>query len=777
MDDDKKGIKMKRQEYEEYIDLLEKAIDKCNVITKEIKDTLDNLFMFKPVSLKWYVLKCRTLNKMRQYEETLVVSRKMICKESYDRDNVELWKEYIDALKMLGKDIEEKQERYILGKLLNDNVYCRYEEELQKKKNEFVEGNLTPETLMTLEEDLFVCCQRLASFLIYLYRIKLYPDTEDNKALSRYVSMENMAYFYECVQKKVPVIIVWNKEESQNMDIISYLLHQLGILVYFIGEPIFIEGDYSLQDSIKVSIDNIQEYEDCIFIPPITKKENGCIDDTNIPYIIDYICKNRTEKDFAITVSCNHIIEDLRVHKAISKRFERLGGYEVYYLESEIGFGWSGNYYTYISNLYKQEVRVEVERQPEYQFSIVVPVRNATETLYHTLRTCIEQEYDGTYEIVLSDNSEEGNEAAYNVYKKLNNEHIMYYRTPRQLNLIKSFEYAFLKTRGKYIIPIGADDALFPWTLAVLEKVWGTEENKNRNVVVWERGMYVWPGFNGGQENELAIPGFHKKCEVQYHEDKSEKYFKAIKENPHLMYILPNMYINSGFRREYMEVLYEKTGRLWDGYSQDIYMGIQNLVLNSEILRIEYPLAMAGMSSTSVGAVCANNSVKNSLINQQAMEKARGGIGMNAKIKAEKEMSLPTTGSDVNDMYICIYHLMTKGIIPSNYIMPEEEKLLFINCYNSIDKISDKYEKNVKLGRYLAGRRTNEFVKWYEENVAVELYGDLLYRSEEIIKKAKEKKIYREGYTPDGGVILDASRYGVTNIYEAVQLFKSFLNF
>ena len=84
---------MKRQEYEEYIDLLEKAIDKCNVITKEIKDTLDNLFMFKPVSLKWYVLKCRALNKMRQYEETLVVSSKMICKENDDRDNeIYSWK-------------------------------------------------------------------------------------------------------------------------------------------------------------------------------------------------------------------------------------------------------------------------------------------------------------------------------------------------------------------------------------------------------------------------------------------------------------------------------------------------------------------------------------------------------------------------------------------------------------------------------------------------------------------------------------------------------------
>ena len=44
---------------------------------------------------------------------------------------------------------------------------------------------------------------------------------------------------------------------------------------------------------------------------------------------------------------------------------------------------------------------------PVCDFSIVIPVRNAVDTLRHTLQTCLAQDYTGSYEIVLSDNSDD----------------------------------------------------------------------------------------------------------------------------------------------------------------------------------------------------------------------------------------------------------------------------------------------------------------------------------------------------------------------------------
>ena len=46
-------------------------------------------------------------------------------------------------------------------------------------------------------------------------------------------------------------------------------------------------------------------------------------------------------------------------------------------------------------------------RPPVCDFSIVIPVRNAVDTLRHTLQTCLAQDYTGSYEIVLSDNSDD----------------------------------------------------------------------------------------------------------------------------------------------------------------------------------------------------------------------------------------------------------------------------------------------------------------------------------------------------------------------------------
>lgn len=64
------------------------------------------------------------------------------------------------------------------------------------------------------------------------------------------------------------------------------------------------------------------------------------------------------------------------------------------------------------------------------------------------------------------------------------------------------------------------------------------------------------------------------------------------------------LYINSGFKRSYMKTLLEKTGRLWDGICQDIYMSIVNILINDHILNIRYPLTIAGMTGRSIGATC-----------------------------------------------------------------------------------------------------------------------------------------------------------------------------
>ena len=102
--------------------------------------------------------------------------------------------------------------------------------------------------------------------------------------------------------------------------------------------------------------------------------------------------------------------------------------------------------------------------------------------------------------------------------------------------------------------------------------------------------------------------------------------------------------------------------------------------------------------------------------------------------------------------------------------------LLYINCYNSISVVGDKYTQYILEGLELSKTISEDFAVWYQQEILVRVEG-ISYINKEILKKSKSVKAYREGYCSGGGVILDATRYGVTNIYEAMKLFEEFLGF
>ena len=147
--------------------------------------------------------------------------------------------------------------------------------------------------------------------------------------------------------------------------------------------------------------------------------------------------------------------------------------------------------------------------------------------------------------------------------QEFKDEHVKYFRTPRELHLPKSFEYAFLQASGDYILSIGSDDALLPWTLEVLDEV--ANRYPEEEVIYWERGFYAWPGFNGGQENQFIIPRRYQKGQYGEQYINTASFLTAALKQPAYMYAMPLLYINSMFRRSYFDTLLAHTGRLWDG--------------------------------------------------------------------------------------------------------------------------------------------------------------------------------------------------------------------
>ena len=766
---------MNIEEYVKEFEHLNRELD-LGIKNTNIEKRIESLYDIKPISMRWHALKCKAMVQNGDIVEAIKKYSKMFNYEYMFEGNIELWNEVIEAYSRNEQEMESSKLQYMLSALTSGEIHFELEQELAFIRQQFMKGNESIEILTELENMYYKTCNYFLAYCVYLHKVRLYPHQIDKTRENMYLKMPNMVYISEYIYDKKTVILIVDGDVKEDYDILSYILHGLGCDIYMICDTVEVEEEFDINKSVQVSIENAQEYEDCVAISAIVKTKNGKHVDDNIAHIIDYICKNLAEDDFAITFTSNTLIEKLRVHEKILGRFERMSMYEATYIENKIGFARAGDYLSYINRIYGFDSKSLLDTKSECIFSIVVPVRNATDTLYYTLRTCIEQEYDGDYEVLVSDNSVPGNTVVYDTCKKLNNKHIRYIKTPRELDLTKSFEYAYLKAKGKYIISIGADDGMLPWALKSLEIVWQEKTNSGRNVITWDRGFYAWPGFNGGQQHQLVIPNRYEKGKICGKLNRSKDYLLTIINNPSAMYVLPNMYINSGFKREYLKEIYNRTGEILSGSAQDIYMGLLNLGINNEILHLDYPITIAGMSNSSVGAICNKSSTDTDIKSIDSIQIVNGSTGLYAYVYGEESRKYPMLRTDVSGMYMSIARLTAKKILPRLQDDIEMYKVIYSNMYKTIGITSEKYCINSYEGYEKAKKVSEELGEWYRKIIMPKVR-ELTNITAKDLERNMAKKMYKEGFVESGGVILDASRYGVTNIYEAVLLFKNFLNF
>lgn len=776
-------------EEKQYFFRLEEIDNKINNNNfNEAEEDLQELYFIKPVRLKWFILKAKLIYKnIKNYNEIWdTLSNKGWA--LYNYDSVSNYLKLYSEINASYYDYSDSNRNRINAAILE----CSEEEKkecetiingnntrLEENENKFL-SNVNSEEILDYLLEIQDCSLIFENKILYLL-ITFYLDkmniNDYGKMFNYYtthrgwiLNMPNVGYLKEMIEsdnKETFVLVI--DGNPKDYEVAAHIINKLNKQVFIINKPIEVElnGNVSMQDTVNISIENSEEYyENIILITPIKLIKDGEVIGDNIDYIIDYICKNYTKNDLVAVITSGKLFDELALRPFMKKRLERLSEFEADYREDNMAFGWVGNYLSYISRVYCFNVEEEIKKEPQYKFSIVIPARNSAYSLRYTLQTCLNQTYKGDYEIVVSDNSTNGNKDVYNLIKEINDPHIKYYKTPRDLHLPKSFEFAFLKAKGEFIFSIGSDDGVFPWTLEVLEKA--LDKYPNNNIFKWDRGFYAWPGFNSGQENELVIPGNYENGEINSKVVNGIDYFARILNNPRDMYCLPMLYINSGFRRSYLNILLDKTGRLWDGICQDIYMGVVTSIIEKHIIEINYPLSIAGMTNGSVGAN-SNKGVHNiQEANKKITENRKtnniGGFSM-----SRVERLMPQLGSDISSLYNSILRCIARGILSDTYLNEVLNwKQMFVECYSIMDITDVYFDKNIHYMRYIAMKHGNEFLKWFDEKIYKHALTPRVINQG---KKSKEKT-YNEGNTKYGGMVLDASKYKVKNIYEASCLFQ-----
>lgn len=718
-------------------------------------EQLNQLYPVKPVRLSWFVLKAYCEYQLGKKEDAIsTLSEKYsytlfypgvdecahIFSKIYENDkNLSLAHQFME-LAIQGKSTLtfENQYQKAVRQAIDDLHQLHFAYEHARRNNDSL----------------------MASILEYF----IYRDNSEEMARIR-DSYQMFGYLFEKMEREGSIfILLCDGKNDAQIELLNRLLCEQHMVYIISDHPDMVVNEEENSDKLMKELFcncNKEKKGTVRILSPIVNRTD--ITDLLIEHIHSEFSMGNTVMVLANGYYLNELEQrhTIQIHPMMPLINDAL--------EENLKLAWAGDYYEYISDVYKYDVREDVCREPEVDFSIVIPARNSSYTLEHTLKTCLQQDYEGSYEIVVSDNSTDHNPEVYALIHRINDDRIRYYKTPRNLPLTKSYEYAYLKTRGKYILSIGSDDGLLPWALTTLHNVW--MQYPQENILQWERGFYAWPGFNGGQQHELLIPKKVKAGQYGLHYVESLDYIARTIKFPENMYTLPNLYLNSAFARRYMNTLKERTGALWDGNNQDVSMGVRNVFLNQRILNMSYPITIAGMSSGSMGAI--TNSIDREMLKDEEVKHILGaGQNIVVYIPSAEERLLPSgmLGDRVS-LYSNFLREINRGIIPSEYMGTVLDfKDMYLKIYEDASMIDERYERYLQNGRYSATRHGEEFLQWYEETI----YRPNLrphFIDEKRMNNVKKEQTYEEGPTKSGGLICNASKYGVQNIKDAVDLF------
>ncbi len=740
---------------------------------------LTEMYAYKPVRLLWFVAKAEYVLAK---EGDPAAALKVLDGERYLEKKYFPGEDYpglkacikfrINTFRQMGREHDAVREDYCYQRACGKRG-SRLENVLAAALTAFAEDSENMRLLSALG-DAFYHTADMASYFIVRMTMMRRGLLEQDSRNEWFYQIPNWGYLEErlCADEPQTFILIMDEHLGQVLEVLGFLLHNLGHKVYLLSPPLAFETEERLEpgDTLAVSLDNAVQYPDMRVIPPVVLTQEGVPYGDNRDYIIDHICSSEGGNDLSMLLCSGKILDSFYRDGPLRGRLGRLSPYETDFQEEKVQFGWAGDYLSYISNVYGYDVRPDIEAGPEVDFSIVIPARNSAKTLRYTLQTCLDQRYTGSYEIVVSDNSVEGSTEVYDLCKELNDAKIRYIKTPRSLYLAKSFEFAYLQTRGAFVFSIGSDDGVLPWALDVLKKV--LERFPREEIVQWDRGFYAWPGFNGGQENMFQIPRKYEKGNIGVYYTSAQEIFHRVSQNLQEIYRMPLLYINSGFRRSYLKTLLQKTGKLLDGTCQDLYTGIINCCINRQILCMAYPLTIAGMNTSSVGyLVNVTDTRADRSISSAASRKIFQLDNAGITVLLARERLMPQTTGDIYALYIVLSRAIDEGLLSleeSNSVL--DWKTAILRSISFYPMLKDSFDCFVHGARFMAPKVGQKPCAWFEN----EVYPSVLkpnYLNEANWDEQQAKKSYHEGIDSIGGEILDASRYDVHNIMQAVKLF------
>jgi len=125
------------------------------------------------------------------------------------------------------------------------------------------------------------------------------------------------------------------------------------------------------------------------------------------------------------------------------------------------------------------------------KFTILIPTRERSDTLYHTILSCLNQTYNN-YEIIVSDNFSQ--DKTRDIVMSFDDSRLKYINTNKRLSMSENFDFALSHVHDGYIMFIGDDDGVLPNSLEYVNQMINAT---GCEAVVSHNAFYTWPESNG----------------------------------------------------------------------------------------------------------------------------------------------------------------------------------------------------------------------------------------------------------------------------------------
>ena len=234
-----------------------------------------------------------------------------------------------------------------------------------------------------------------------------------------------------------------------------------------------------------------------------------------------------------------------------------------------------------------------MEKQPKV--TLIIPVKDRKEYLYHTLRTCMAQDY-GNFEIIVADDaSTDGTKEMVRKMATMDSR-ITFIDRPERIGMRDNFEDALSRIKEGYVMALGGDDGILPRGISRMVKKF---QETGTKLMTWSPPEYAYP-MDYYPNGHFSI---YKKTES--HWVSSKEYLG--RQPLTLCYIndieCPMFYIKGAVHISLIEKVKSRTvdGRFYSCPTPDGYSGI---VLAGEVEKFYFsaePFTINGVSPSSQG--------------------------------------------------------------------------------------------------------------------------------------------------------------------------------